>query len=504
MSGSKARRRLAWRLAVIAVAVALAYVARPAFHLVRTVWKDRDEREALPPAEIDDASRMNRTPVAEVWPIPAGRAVAEAQLAALLARARRDGSRVCIAGARHSMGGHTICPDGIVIDMQPFRAMELDEEARILRVQAGATWAEVIPYLDARGWSVAVMQSNSSFTVGGSISVNCHGWVYDQPPISSTVTSPRLMMADGSVARCSRGENAELFSLVLGGYGLFGVILDVELNVVPNERYKLERFVVPVDDALATFEREMGKRLDVRMVYARMNVTPSRLFDDVIINLLSLERGEPPPQLAAEGLDSLRRAVFRGSVGSDYGKELRWDAETRLQTLLGGAVFSRNQVLNEGVEVFENRTRDTTDILHEYFVPRSTVGRFVTRARDVIRRHEADLLNVTIRSVKEDIDTVLRYADQDMLALVMLFNQKRSAEGERVMESLTRELIDSALRAGGRYYLPYRLHATRDQFRAAYPQAEEFFRKKRRYDPGELFQNEFYRRYGSIGAGRGR
>jgi hypothetical protein len=44
--------------------------------------------------------------------------------------------------------------------------------------------------------------------------------------------------------------------------------------------------------------------------------------------------------------------------------------------------------------------------------------------------------------------------------------------------------------------LPYRLHATPEQFRRAYPQAEEFFALKRKYDPEELFQNQFYRKYG--------
>jgi 5-formyltetrahydrofolate cyclo-ligase len=63
------------------------------------------------------------------------------------------------------------------------------------------------------------------------------------------------------------------------------------------------------------------------------------------------------------------------------------------------------------------------------------------------------------------------------------------------MEPLTRALIDAALAQGGRYYLPYRLHATREQFAAAYPQAPEFFERKRRYDPGELFQNRFYAAY---------
>src|SRR5437660_314829 len=83
----------------------------------------------------------------------------------------------------------------------------------------------IIPYLDRRRHSVAVMQSDNTFSVGGSLSVNCHGWQFGRPPIASTVESLRLMQADGSIVRCSRTENPELFSLVLGGYGLFGIIL---------------------------------------------------------------------------------------------------------------------------------------------------------------------------------------------------------------------------------------------------------------------------------------
>jgi FAD/FMN-containing dehydrogenase len=82
-----------------------------------------------------------------------------------------------------------------------------------------------------------------------------------------------------------------------------------------------------------------------------------------------------------------------------------------------------------------------------------------------------------------------------MFSLVMLFSQERTAAVEAAMEALSRELIGAALACGGRYYLPYRLHATPEQFRRAYPQADTFFAKKRQYDPDELFQNQFYTKY---------
>jgi len=180
-------------------------------HELATSRLDAGHESAAVPllGHVDDASRMNQTQVAEVWPIPADRAEAEAQLQALLARARQDQLHVSIAGARHSMGGHTVAPGGVVIDMLPFKRLELNADKKLLTAGAGARWSDIIPFLDARGLSVGVMQSNHNFSVGGSLSVNCHGWQCHKPPIASTVESFRLMKANGAIVRCSREENKE-------------------------------------------------------------------------------------------------------------------------------------------------------------------------------------------------------------------------------------------------------------------------------------------------------
>jgi hypothetical protein len=71
-----------------------------------------------------------------------------------------------------------------------------------------------------------------------------------------------------------------------------------------------------------------------------------------------------------------------------------------------------------------------------------------------------------------------------------------------MMEAMTGDLIAAALRLRGRYYLPYRLHAPREQFVGAYSQASRFFQLKLRYDPQLVFQNLFYRKYGAVDATR--
>jgi FAD/FMN-containing dehydrogenase len=374
--------------------------------------------------------------------------------------------------------------------------MSLDENKNLLHVQAGAKWSDIIPYLEQHGRSVAVMQSDNSFTVGGSLSVNCHGWQYDRPPIASTVESFHIMQANGSVIACSRTENRELFSLALGGYGLFGVILDADLRVVPNERLRLQQYLVPLAEALQSFDRSVSKNPDVQMAYARLNITPKKMFDQVLINVFYREPGQIPPVTTA-GSRWLPRLIFRGSVGSEYGKEMRWSAETKIQTQLTGTVFSRNQLMNDNAEWYLDHSQDTTDILHEYFVDRRHAGQFLGAARKIIRKYDEDLLNVTVRDVRTDHDTFLNYATQDVFAFVMFFSQPRTQAGDSEMQKMTRELVDAVLESGGRYYLPYRLHPTAAQFRRAYPQADEFFNLKRHYDPQELFQNEFYRAYGA-------
>lgn len=484
-------------LSVLAVVLIL-FLTRPVFHLARTFWSDVEENFSTSEGAVNDASKLDETRVAEVWQIPTDPKSAEEQLGQLLQRARTNHLKVAIAGARHSMGGHVIYPGGIVIDMLPFADMTLNESDNILHAQAGARWSRVIEYLNSRGRSVAIMQSDDDFSVGGSISVNCHGWQFARPPMASSVESFHVMLANGGVVNCSRKENQELFSLVLGGYGLFGIILDVDLRVVPNEKYNIERLVVSSADYANTLNEKVGKKKDIALVYGRLNVTAQNFLSSAVLNIFHLtpDTNKAISTLGETKFAALKRAVFRGSVGDDYGKKVRWQSERWLDSYLSGEDFERNSLLHTSAKLFQNHSKDSTDILMECFVPPGEFEPFLADLRKIIPETHADLLNVTVRHVNKDEDTFLRYADKDMFSLVMLFNQRCDASGETNMANAAKKIIDAALKHSGRYYLPYRLHATPGQFLQAYPQAVRFFELKRKYDPEELFQNQFYQKYG--------
>lgn len=115
--------------------------------------------------------------------------------------------------------------------------------------------------------------------------------------------------------------------------------------------------------------------------------------------------------------------------------------------------------------------------------------------RLAVTANHANLLNVTIRTVHKDTVTALPYAKQDMLAFVLYFNVKFNNQDNEILRKTTHDLINAAELLQGTFYLPYQLYYSKDQLRAAYPQIDDFFSIKRRYDPNKLFINKFYEKY---------
>src|SRR5207244_2606403 len=107
----------------------------------------------------------------------------------------------------------------------------------------GASWHDIQNVLHPR-YAVRAMQSTDIFSVGGSISVNAHGMDHQAGAMKRSIRSMRVMLADGTIQTVSPTENTELFNLVVGGYGLFGVILEAELDIADNLVYATGRKVL--------------------------------------------------------------------------------------------------------------------------------------------------------------------------------------------------------------------------------------------------------------------
>lgn len=475
----------------------LFFISIPVFHLVKTYLNEDNVKVQTPKGYTNDASGLSLTKVDSIIDVPKSKVEIIKQLKEILAYSKAKNIPISIAGAKHSMGGHTMYPNGIVLNMLPYKEMEIDTINNILTIGSGALWEDALNYLDNFHKSIAVMQAFSSFSVGGSLSVNGHGWQKNSPPISSSVISFTLMNYNGEILNCSRIENPELFSLVLGGYGLFGIILDVKLKVVENENLNFKLYKLKSSEYLTYFKRYASKNKDVKLVFGRLNISSKNFLENATLNVFTsanvplIKKLTPPNKKSTE----LKRLVFRNSVDSEYGKRLRWDLETIVGEFSGNDYFTRNELLNDNVKLIENKDTSTTDILQEYFIPERYFDQFIKEIKNVLPNKYIDLLNITIRDVYKDTDSYLNYAKENVFGFVFLFNQKKTDRDEEEMKKMTKQLVEMAIRMEGTYYLPYRLHIDKETFRTVYPQGEEFFRLKLKYDPNELFKNKFYDYY---------
>lgn len=455
---------------------------------------------------VNDASCLDETAVYGVVAVRN-----EDDIRSALAYAREHDLKVSIAGVKHSMGGHAFAKGALVLDMTGFNAVEVHTDRNSMTVQSGATWHDIQNKIHPF-FAVMAMQSTDIFTVGGSISVNAHGMDHRVGAVENSIRSMRVMLPSGEIRRVSRTENPELYALVVGGYGLFGIILDADLRLAENELYESKREIISYAD-FPQFFNAIKSDTDVGLMYTHLSTAPgdSYLKEGIVYTYTKAPDQVAPeeiPALAEISSVKLRRLVMNMSKYGSVFQTLRWWSEKYIEprmescsisrnAALGageGCLVSRNEPMHDSVPYLKNSLKRETDILHEYFIPRDNIVTFIDGMRDIIREDDVNLLNASIRVVNAERG-YLTYAPEEAFSVVLYINQKTDDKGNEKMRTATRKLIDLASAEGGRFFLPYQLHYTKEQLRTAYPDIDSFFRLKRVYDPSELLTNTWYETY---------
>ncbi|MGF2615745.1 FAD-binding oxidoreductase [Rossellomorea vietnamensis] len=425
----------------------------------------------------------------------------EREMVKTVKKAADKNLKISIAGKMHSQGGHTYYPGSVVLDMTGYnKVLNLDTTEKTIHVQSGATWADIQKAANSLGLSVKVMQSQNIFTIGGSLSVNVHGRDIRHGALIETVNSFRLLKHNGEIINVSRSENKEYFPLVIGGYGLFGVILDVELQLTEDELYELKTTELSYEEYSDFFLEEVKGKEDVKMHLARISTAPDTFLEDMYItdyihsdsqNLLKEHKS-----LKDEEGTFISKFMLGLSRKFDWGKSLFWDIQKTYFQGKDGDFITRNNAMRSESKFMEYESKSNTDVLQEYFVPVDQFSSYIDDLREVLDEEDLNLVNITIRYVDKNEDAVLSYSKEEMFALVLLINQEKSAEGKEDTERIVRKMVDVTLKHGGSYYLPYYEYPSKEQMKEAYPRMEEFFNSKRKLDPEEVFMNQFYEEYG--------
>jgi len=480
-------RRQIRRIVKLALGLVLAILV---LTTIATAWgtaRTRVERP-LPPPTVNDVTQLN--------PVIVNRVIAPTTTEEIVDAVKHHPGPIAIGGGRYSMGGQTATEGALHIDMRRFnRIIQFSPSTKSITVQAGTRWRQIQEHVDSAGLSVKIMQTYSNFTVGGSLSVNVHGRYVGLGPLILSVKSLKVVLADGRLVDASPTRNPAIFYGVIGGYGGLGVITEATLELADNVKVKRQDRRMPIGEYRKYFVDQI--RNSPTAVFHNADIYPD---DYTTVNAVTYIRTDEPVTVPDRLIPNdrtygLNRFVYWVISEWPFGKSIR-------QHVVDPMVFRdepitwRNYEASYDVAELEPKSRKTsTYVLQEYFVPVERFDEFVPKMRDVLRRHDVNVINVSIRYARPDPGSLLAWARTEVFAFVLYYKQDTDAPARSKVAAWTRELIDAALSVDGSYYLPYQPHATAGQFVRAYPRAPEFFALKRRLDPNNKFRNKLWDKY---------
>jgi FAD/FMN-containing dehydrogenase len=136
------------------------------------------------------------------------------------------------------------------------RVISFDRSSGILRAEAGLSIDRLLRVIVPQGWFVPVTPGTKFVTLGGAVANDVHGKNHEHVgTFGSHVTATGLARSSGKVLTLSPDENAELFAATIGGLGLTGVILWVELELAPIRSAMFDTETFALNDLADFFKR---------------------------------------------------------------------------------------------------------------------------------------------------------------------------------------------------------------------------------------------------------
>lgn len=437
---------------------------------------------------IDDVTQLN--------PVLVSRVVEPRSVDEIKSLLVESSEPISVGGGHFSMGGQTASKGTIHLDMRKMNGiLDFSPTDRIIKVEPGVRWCDIQQHVDPYDLSVMIMQTYANFTVGGSLSVNVHGRYVGLGPLILSVKSIDVLLANGTLVHATPEENSDVFFGSIGGYNALGVIVAAELKLAQNSQVERTSERMDIKNYHDVFKQKVKN--NPQAVFHNGDIYPPH-FD--LVNAVTWSKTNRKVTVGSRLMPlqdayPLERYFFWLFSETYSGHRIR-------RYLIDPLLYFRKKVhwrnYEAGYDVFELEPESRahrTYVLQEYFVPVENFNKFTPLMAEIFKRHQVNVVNVSIRHAQPDSGSLLAWAREEVYAFVVYYKQRTRENAKSRVAVWTRELIDAALQCGGSYYLPYQPHATSSQFHKAYPGAEKLFKLKQELDPNYRFRNRLWDKY---------
>jgi FAD/FMN-containing dehydrogenase len=188
--------------------------------------------QLVTPNDVEyEASRQVRNAMLDRHPALIARCLGAADVASAIAFAREQRREVAVRGGGHSIIGHSMIDDAVVIDLSLMRGVDVDASRLRAHAQGGAMIADLDR--EAQHFGLATTGGAVPTTgVGGLTLGGGYGWLARRFGLAcDNLRSAQIVTANGSVLTASEEQHPDLFWAIRGGGGNFGVVTTFELQL---------------------------------------------------------------------------------------------------------------------------------------------------------------------------------------------------------------------------------------------------------------------------------
>lgn len=409
--------------------------------------------------------------------------------------AKKLGKKITVAGKLYSQGKVSLPNDhtDILMHLDKLNFIEIDAEKKLVRCGSGATWKQIQDAANEHALAVRVMQASNIFSVGGSLSINCHGWDYQTGSLSETVLSLKVMNSDGEILTLRPDD--ELFHLVLGGVGGFGIILEAEISLTDNSILTYEGVEVAPENYIDYF-KTIANDPNMELHYYRLSLEPGKLFQEGVA--ANYKKAGPP--VVSSLLDEHRKGAAIDRIKLQTLRRLKWlhnfGWQEEKQEALVSISTTRNKAMRPPILAITSESNLDVEWLQEYFIKPRHLAEFIKKLGAILDKNQVPVLNASVRYVARNSSESFNYAPNgNRFAIVLFFNQSLDPTAIQKTKSWIQETVDLLGTMNGSYYLPYQSFPTVEQFRKSYPNWKHVKRMKEKWDPDHVFANGFFSDY---------
>ena len=392
-----------------------------------------------------------------------------------------DGA-VLSRGLGRSYGDTSLPPPGrhvVAVTTRADRVLAFDGDTGVVRVEAGLSLAELNRLFWPRGWCPPSSPGTQSVTVGGMVAADVHGKSHhSEGCVGEHVRALRIRVADGRILEVSDSAEPELFRATLGGLGLTGHILEVELQLRPA--------------ASAWIEAESERYGDFdALVDALQAASTDWPYTVAWTDLLSRGKGR--------GRGILERGRFAAPAAAPNAAPV---PKRTFAVPITVPAFSRATMRPLNFLRYWGRGRLRRGVVHpeSFFYPLDVLGQFnrlygrrgftqyqavlpppsgragCIKVFDIMQRMGATPLLCVLKDFRTEGKGMLSFPKQGLsIAVDLAINERTQA----VIDALN----DCVAGEGGRIYLAKDALTRAEHFRAMEPRLDDWLRVRRIWDP---------------------